>query len=1698
MLSSLQPAWNSAVKKLTEFSSDARFESQIRSVFGNDIETDIVRNLLQNVVEGEDIPTIAILPAAEINGANGTFAAENNTIYLAQEYLESNDSENVSNLLLEELGHYIDWRLNETDSPEDEGAIFSALVRGENLSKLRLQQLKAEDDFAITAVDGEEIAIEQQENKTKFPIRIEIVQSEVDGYAGGNDFRPNPLFNRKTNGVENKKPQTLDDIKYEDRRQRVAELIGNNNNRKLEEFLRSGINTSIKEENKKLTNTLVDLFLDWESDEDLNFVTKENNTLTELPNKPNTLRHNPGSILSEAVRLSPEFSGGFFSGNGIIADLKELLKEKIRIQNSSTGTIDLSKISLTSPNFSNLNYSPSIMDGLFRDFDILTNTLGGIQGRAAFLQDFKTEIIENSGGKTLKYKADLQLVLYDDFGTDDTDIYGSRENFFLPDGVKGLDSQWILQHFRGARPFVNEVVIEDFSIEDEGIELVDDFKLDDIILPEDENRNLTEPIRASTEPGFGEETDIFYRIVVENEDNLQEIKGKLTSDSSELEVVELPPLSRYTAAFYQPSTNLSSVFTGISAEAGEVTAINNGFIPIDAENIEFAPPIKFHDFGGQDSDGYLVPDVGEFVIGTDPNNIDSDLDGITDDVEIANGSASQGTLLVDTLLDPIEQLLTEIQNNINDKVFGGEGLLNTGNGQSLAGKNSLAAKGAPSTLLPIFGDILKNTEEAQFAKIISNRIREKFTEKFGEGEEAALSEIQSTLFEVFGPGGLFGEAGILEDSNDDGKNITEEDIQIAVSEETGIEFDFDLGGKQTFDADLPTDIGLPWLGLELDESSAGVDLDYDFNFGFDIDPNGNFSFDTSPKEDVSISLTPSLPEAKAKLGFLQVTAATTEESGINFALDFKDDDDKLTTSEFDSLQLVPSGNANLGLDIETGINDFDNDLLASLPKLSTEFGLDWDFTADGGVPQVEFGDVSLDLGSFFAEFAAPILKNLFLRNEGENVEFFTYQTPEFGFGFDFESLPIPVFGPIVLNFIGAAKASAQFKFGFDTKGLVDFANNDFKEPKLIADGLFVSRPNSDSDGENDDDNLSLQGLLGAAAGVDVGVASASVGGGISLDIGLGVAEEIEETNGQIRATNGKIRASDIATQPPLCLFDFSGALSAIIFASIRVGFGFFGITKRFEFANINLIDFNIETCDKPIEEYFDVDDPKPTGELAEKLVEQGLIIRDGTDGDDRIRVTARNGEFPQDLRVTGLDPEPIDYNKVQLIVIDGGQGDNIIELEADVRVDSQLEGGAGNDSLIGGQGLDFLTGGAGNDTLDGGNGDPSNTAVYADAPDGVVVDLNTNTAQDGFGTTDTLANINNIEGSKSGDTLIGNANSNVLDSGDGDDNLSGGAGDDVLLAGLGADTINGGSGQDTTTYLSSPEAVIVNFSSRTILTDASIPVISPDNQTPISLPANSGFGGDAEGDRISNVENLQGSIFDDVLVASDSDSGYIDGLQGDDVIFAGSQADTLIGGAGIDWLSYQLSDTGVSFSLESKSGSGGYAQGDKVELVQNEQGGEFAETAFENLEGTRFDDSQLEGNALNNIIRGLAGNDNLQGQKGNDTLNGGLGADTLNGGEGLDVASYEQANSPVKVDLANFQDNAGEAAGDEYISIEGVIGTNFDDTLTGDNEDNILVGLKGIDRLSGRGGNDTLEGGKGADTLDGGEGIDLVSYARAK
>jgi Ca2+-binding RTX toxin-like protein len=139
-------------------------------------------------------------------------------------------------------------------------------------------------------------------------------------------------------------------------------------------------------------------------------------------------------------------------------------------------------------------------------------------------------------------------------------------------------------------------------------------------------------------------------------------------------------------------------------------------------------------------------------------------------------------------------------------------------------------------------------------------------------------------------------------------------------------------------------------------------------------------------------------------------------------------------------------------------------------------------------------------------------------------------------------------------------------------------------------------------------------------------------------------------------------------------------------------------------------------------------------------------------------------------------------------------------------------------------------------------------------------------------------------------------------------------------------------------------------------------------------------------------------------------------------------------------------------------------------------------------------------------LSGTSAGDTINGLNGNDTLKGFGGADRLDGGNGIDNASYFNSAAGVGVNLVTGRGFGGDAEGDTLFNIENLVGSSFNDTLTGDDNNNELIGLEGndilkggggADRLGGGTGDDILKGGGGADELNGGAGNDTVDYSNS-
>ncbi|KQY67684.1 hypothetical protein ASD52_34275 [Ensifer sp. Root142] len=165
----------------------------------------------------------------------------------------------------------------------------------------------------------------------------------------------------------------------------------------------------------------------------------------------------------------------------------------------------------------------------------------------------------------------------------------------------------------------------------------------------------------------------------------------------------------------------------------------------------------------------------------------------------------------------------------------------------------------------------------------------------------------------------------------------------------------------------------------------------------------------------------------------------------------------------------------------------------------------------------------------------------------------------------------------------------------------------------------------------------------------------------------------------------------------------------------------------------------------------------------------------------------------------------------------------------------------------------------------------------------------------------------------------------------------------------------------------------------------------------------------------------------------------------------------------------------------------------KFEFYYNDPGDAgivvVGDNAKENLiYGTSGNDN-LTGGALDDTIIGRGGNDVLSGGGGHDTLKGGAGNDTIDGGAGTDLLDLSDATGGLTLTLVQSSSNTTmnlTSAGlgtDICRNIEGLIGSDFNDSITGSTSNDQLYGGGGLDTIRGGTGSDTMTGGAGGDTF---------------
>jgi hypothetical protein len=138
-----------------------------------------------------------------------------------------------------------------------------------------------------------------------------------------------------------------------------------------------------------------------------------------------TSTHGPSSVLGAMALISPSFLSTVFA-------VASAIEAQLAAQ-AASGALDACSLAVTPP--------PTFFG--FADGVALKAVIGGTQGETVLATGFTGSI------PTRTYSIDLEFIICDDFGVDESDLY-----------FHGLYAFWVLQHERSPTryaPFINEL-----------------------------------------------------------------------------------------------------------------------------------------------------------------------------------------------------------------------------------------------------------------------------------------------------------------------------------------------------------------------------------------------------------------------------------------------------------------------------------------------------------------------------------------------------------------------------------------------------------------------------------------------------------------------------------------------------------------------------------------------------------------------------------------------------------------------------------------------------------------------------------------------------------------------------------------------------------------------------------------------------------------------------------------------------------------------------------------------------------------------------------------------------------------------------------------------------------------------------------------------------------------------------------------
>ena len=189
----------------------------------------------------------------------------------------------------------------------------------------------------------------------------------------------------------------------------------------------------------------------------------------------------------------------------------------------------------------------------------------------------------------------------------------------------------------------------------------------------------------------------------------------------------------------------------------------------------------------------------------------------------------------------------------------------------------------------------------------------------------------------------------------------------------------------------------------------------------------------------------------------------------------------------------------------------------------------------------------------------------------QDVDLFSYNSPTFTDDMQFQQ-SITVYWPFAIDLHGkldgngdnAFDISAKIDAGYDTQGIIDFANsikNGTPDPAALLDGFYIG----------DDSNINFNFGIAADGSVNVYAVAAGVGGGLTGNITLSINDPNQATdNGQMQLLD-VLSAFDNSIFGPLVV---SGNVNLDLNAFVTFKFGPLSHTFQSNLINVNLLNFS--------------------------------------------------------------------------------------------------------------------------------------------------------------------------------------------------------------------------------------------------------------------------------------------------------------------------------------------------------------------------------------------------------------------------------------------------------------------------------------------------------------------------------------------